>query len=149
MARRKKPGTIVRIELDDGHHTYARELEHPFVAVYDARTSEPLQPEQIIEHPALFIVGVFDKAFNRWKKIGYVPLRPNELAVPDRFIQDVANPANCRLVDINGNARPATIEECEGRESATIWDSDEVADRIRDHYAGRPNRLAELLKVKR
>jgi len=148
MARKKKPGTIVLIDLGDGYHAYARELHHPFVAIYDTRTIEPMEPDQIISQPFLFILAVFDKAFIRWQKVGYVPLIPNELAVPDRFIQDVVNPGDCRIVDVDGWEHPATIEECIGLEAAAIWDSDEVEDRIRDHYAGRKNVWLESLKVK-
>jgi hypothetical protein len=149
MASRKRPGTIVRIDLDDGYHTYGRELQHPFLAILDARTKEEMTPEQIVAHRPLFIVGVFDQALKRWKPIGYVPLLPNELPVPDRFIQDIINPNDCRIVNAYGDERPATIAECEGLESATIWDSDEVEDRLRDYYAGRTNVWVESLRVKR
>lgn len=149
MARKKKPGTIVLIDLGEGYQVYARELQHPFEAVYDTRTIDPMEPEQIINRPSLFIVAVFDKAFRRWQKVGYALLRPNELTVPDRFIQDVINPEDCRIIDVSGEERPATIEECVGLEAAAIWDSDEVEDRVRDHYADRKNVWLESLKVKR
>lgn len=58
----------MRLDLGEGYHTYARELQHPFVAIYDARTIEPMEPGQIVARPPLFIVGVFDQAFNRWKE---------------------------------------------------------------------------------
>jgi hypothetical protein len=148
MASRKRPGTIVRINLDDGYHIYGRELQHPFLAVYDARAKKEMTPDQIVVQHTLFIVGVFDQALKRWKPVGYVPLLPDELPVPDRFIQDVINPNDCRIVNAHGHERPATIAECEGLESATIWDSDEVEDRIRDYYAGRTNGWVESLKVK-
>jgi Immunity protein 26 len=148
MARKKKPGTVVCIDLGNGFHTYARELQHPFVAVYDARTDETMQLDRIITQPTLFIVGVFDRAFKRWKEIGYIPLNSNELLLPDRFIQDVINPENCRIIDANGNERSATPQECERLESASIWDSDEIIDRINDYYDGRTSFWVESLKVK-
>lgn len=147
--KKNKPGTIFCIDLQDGFQVYARELQHPFLAIYDSRTNKDMELLHIVSLPPLFIVGVFDRVFKHWKKVGYVPLRPEELPIPDRFIQDVVDPMDCRLVDANGRERPATLDECEGRESASIWDSDQVEDRIRDHYMNRPNPWVELLKLKR
>jgi hypothetical protein len=147
-ARRPRPGDVVRLDLGDGSHTYGRVLVRPFLAVYDARTAQPMAPADIVARPVLFIVGAFDREVARWERVGHVPLRQGELEVPDRFIQDIPTGA-CRLIDLAGNERPATVEECEGRESATIWFAEHLVERIQDHYAGRPNVWVEQQRVKR
>ena len=147
-ARRPRPGDVVRLDLGDGSHTYGRVLVRPFLAVYDARTDEPLAPADIIARPVLFTVGVFDREVGRWEVVGRVPLRPGELEVPDLFRQDIITGA-CKLVDLAGNTRPATIEECEGRERESVWFAEHLVERIRDHYAGRPNVWVEQQRVKR
>ena len=43
--------------------------------------------------------------------------------------------------------RTASLAECEALESAAVWEPDHVEDRLRDHYAGRPNRWVESLRI--
>ena len=149
MTRRKSPGTIVRIDLGDGTHTYGRELVHPYLAVYDVHTTDALGAADVISCSPLFFVAVFDAAMNRWEKVGHVPLQARELPIPEQFNQDPVDPTECRIVDSEGNERWVTIDECEGLEAATTWDSDEVEQRVRDHYAGTPNKKMQRLKLRR
>lgn len=150
MAKRKvEPGTIIQIDLTETEHTYARALKHPFIAVYDARTTEQMAPREIVSRPVLFVVSVYDRALNRWKSIGKAPLDPDELPIPDQFIQDILNPADCRIIDADGVTRNATSQECIGLEAAAVWDAEQLVGRIRDHYTGLKNVFLESLSLKK
>lgn len=148
--KKPTPGTILKIPFDDTVHTYARVLRHPFIAVYDCKTSEDVTSlEEIIAKEILFVVAVMDRAVTggRWKAVGALPLKDGEIPIPDQFMQDMFNPNNCQIIDSSGNVREATIEECEGLERAAVWEAEHVEDRIRDHYLGRPNRWLESMKL--
>jgi len=43
--------------------------------------------------------------------------------------------------------RPASREECAGLEAAAVWEPEHVEDRLRDHFAGRPNKWVESLRI--
>jgi hypothetical protein len=151
MARKGDPGDIVRINLGDGRHTYGQLLVDPFIAVYDFPTTDRVADlTAVVGRPVLFVIAVNHAAVGRcgWPVVGQAPPGSPAVAVPDRFVQDVADPADCRIVDVEGNARPATIGECEGLEPAAVWDAGHVAARLRDHYAGRPSVFLERLGLR-
>ncbi len=152
-AKRQKrtPGSIVKIDLGDGYHSYARILEAG-LAFYDIRTKEDITDmKRIIQKPILFITEVYNHAITkgRWPKVGKVPLEDTLKKVPLKFIQDPIKPEEISIYDPNtGNIRPATREECEGLERAAVWEPEHIEDRLRDHYAGVPNKWVESLKIK-
>jgi hypothetical protein len=62
-------------------------------------------------------------------------------------MQDIGS-GQCEIIDEAFNARPAAPEECVGLEGVAVWDPTHVEDRLRDHYAGRPNAHLAYMKVK-
>jgi hypothetical protein len=112
---RKHPGAILRVDLGDRWHTYARILGRiPKIAFYDCRVSEPMEDlRAITKRPVLFVGS-----------------------------------GQCEIIDEAFNARPAAPEECVGLEGVAVWDPTHVEDRLRDHYAGRPNAHLAYMKVK-
>ena len=142
-------GDIVRIDLGDGFHSYARVLEEALFAFYDSRTEQAPPIDKIIALPVLFIVPVMRYAVTRgrWKVIGSMPLDVSLSNPPPRFMQDALN-LNSFSTYHKGKIRPATMEECVGLECEAAWDPDHVEDRIRDHYLGRKNKWVEPLKIK-
>jgi hypothetical protein len=142
MMKRKKRTVddIVRVELDDGTHTYARVLPEATFAFYDCRTKQELPPDQIILRPILFKIAVMNHAVTkgRWLVIGHAPVDEALATLPCKFIQDPINPAVFSIYE-NGNIRAASRAECLGLERAAVWEPEHVEDRLRDHYAGRPN----------
>jgi len=150
MTRQKRIiGDILRVELGDGSHTYARVLGEASYAFYDARTRSEIETSEIVKQPILFIVAVMRYAVTKghWKRVGNVPLEPALLTLPLKFIQDALDPTQFRIYD-NGHIRPATRKECEGLEREAAWDPEHVEERLRDHFAGRPNRLVESMKIR-
>ncbi len=142
--RRPSVGSIILIQLGDGTHVYARVLEDVRVAVYDLRTSEEVHDlKWVVSQPVLFTVHTWDASMKdgRWPAVGRIPLRADEFDPRHfmQFIQDVINPERCQIIDYDGAVRDATVEECVGLESASVWAPEHVERRIADHYAGRPN----------
>lgn len=166
MARRGNPGDIVRIDLGDGRHTYGQLLVDPFVAVYDFPTTDQvIDMAAVVGKRVLFVVAVSHRSIERravggrpvgrravggrgWPVVGHAPPGSPTAAVPDRFVQDIADPGSCRILDAEGNARPATLQECEGLEPAAVWDAEHVTERLRDHYAGRSNVYLERMRLR-
>lgn len=140
-------GDIVRVDLGDGFHTYARVLEES-VTFYDCRVDQDLPLGRILSSRALFSVWVMDYAIKsgRWKIIGQAPLDAS-LATPHRFfMQDAIRHDEFSIYE-SGNIRRASRNECVGLERAAAWDPEHVEDRIRDHHSGRPNKWVESLKI--
>jgi Domain of unknown function (DUF4259)/Immunity protein 26 len=148
-ASKFEPGSILRVDLDGRWHTYARILAPtPKIAIHDCRVSAPEQDLlAIVKTPVLFILVVGGHSDSGdWPKVGHVPLEMAPVAIPEQFMQDLVTGA-CRIVDESFNARPAKPEECVALERVAAWDPVNVVERIRDHYAGRPNKHMDYMKV--
>ena len=150
MARKCVPGDIVQIELEDGRHVYGQVLVHPYLAVYDYPTTDDADPTDVVSRPILFIVAVYDRALNgrTWPTVGKAPDGAS-ITVPDFFTQDMFNPQSCKIIDVGGTMRSVPPEECEGLERAAVWEAVHVQERIRDHYAGRPNVYLKSMALRR
>ena len=154
MAQRWRAGAVVRKSLDDGHTT-GRLLKKPWAAFYDFRTEEPDDDlERIVDHPALFTVATPTRLLSPgkwgdWEMIGSLPLGDEPSPPREQFMQDKLDPSQIRIIDDQGAIRDATFAEAEGLESAAVWDTVHIDDRLKDHYAGRPNKWLESMKLKR
>ena len=140
---------MVRIDLGDGTHTYATVMAEACFAFYDARTTADLAAGAVVARPVLFIVPVMDHAVTRgrWLRVGHVPLAGALAEPPLLFVQDKIDPAKF-FVYRDGEMKPATRADCEGLECCAAWDPTHVEDRLRDHYAGRPNEWLESMRIK-
>ena len=145
-----EPGVLLRVDLDDQWHTYARMLARsPKFAFYDCRVSRPAEDVlTIVKRSVLFVLAVNERASSgHWPKIGHVPLEMAPVPIPNEFMQDIGTGA-CQIVDEAFNTRPAKPEECVGLERVAVWDPVHVEERLRDHYAGRPNAHLAHMKVR-
>ncbi|MEY3444851.1 MAG: hypothetical protein RLZZ519_3132, partial [Bacteroidota bacterium] len=134
------PGTIVKIPLQSGEHTYGRRLLETYVEVYDAKSEDDSEDfSKIVLKPKLFIVSVYTSTFKKalWEEVGFVELDDESRKLPLEFMQDIVDPRKCAIVDFWGNETPATIDECRGLESHSIWNANAVEDRINAYYEGR------------
>lgn len=143
MARKSKQpvvGDVVQIALGDGRFCFGVVLPFPRVAFFDLCVSsiEGLDVQELGRRPVLFHLWVMKYALTKeWPVVGHIEVSPELLGYPDYFIED---PLSGELVITQtGFERvPATIEEVSRLERATAWDPPQVAERLRDHYAGRP-----------
>ena len=159
MANLSKPrwleGQIVHIDLKDGTHAYGRVLRFPLIAFYDRqfRDEEYLSVEDIVALPIAFLISTMRYAVisGGWPVIGRVRLTPELLEVPAFFKQDAISGAISIYQEVPELAphyeRPATLAEVQGLECAAVWEPEHVEDRLRDHFAGRPNKWVELLRL--
>lgn len=157
--RNRAPGRVVRVPLDEGRCGYGRQLLGSNVEFYDRLGSpgEAVDLLELVATPRLFTVCVTDSAFRRtsgWELLDVVSLTEDEQAVVyRRFRRDPAGRCLtiCRSDPAAGTygERPATLEEVAGLETAAVWSSPHVADRLRDHFDGRPNIWVESRRADR
>ena len=151
MAKKQKRiiGSILKVPLNDGTHTYAQTLPEADFVIFDARSTSNLDPDEIVNRPILFRVAVHKSAWcdGRWERIGKSELNEQLIEADPKFIQDSINPEKFQIY-LAGEIRNATKEECLGLECCAVWEPEHVEDRIRDHYAGVPNVWLESLKIK-
>jgi hypothetical protein len=46
-----------------------------------------------------------------------------------------------------GDIRPAKRKECVGLECCAVWDPEHVEDRLKDHFAGIPNKWVQSMAL--
>ena len=152
---RRKSGQIVRINLHDDSFVYARVLNEPLVAFYGKIYRKEIEDFSELEAvPIVFTLMVMNHAVTkgRWPVVAKAPL-PSQLEVAPRFCkQDARTGALTIYHEVSELAphyeRPAKVGECDGLEVAAVWEPEHVEDRLRDHFANRPNKWVEQLKVK-
>ena len=118
--KRRRPGLLFRIDLQNGYFTYAYYNNQGAVVVVDALTKDDLPIDEIIRRSPLFTVYA-DAEFARWEKIGYADLKPEQLIQPLRFIQDSIN-LSIRTIDDTLKEKPASLEGVQELERAAGWD---------------------------
>lgn len=140
-------GSFVAIPLN-GEFGFGRVAREGRLACYDLKSSSILPVDQIIQVPVLFLVGVHFDAYvsDGWRFIGKAPLEPF-LEQPVKFFrQDFFTGA----IDIyvEGKSQPYAGEDLTKMERLSSWDANHVEDRLRNHFAGRPDPGTERGKVK-
>lgn len=149
--QRRIPGSILEIQLEDQSFSYAQVLKMG-VAFFDLNVKDPLTDLNVIlEKPVLFIIEIYDQIITkgRWKIVGVMPIRPDFINPPLKFIQDQLDIDKFELYDpISGDIYPATREECIGLERAAVWEAEHVEERLIDHYNNRENKWVKMLSMK-
>ena len=110
-------------------------LDHSFV------TGSAPAAETLIWHTVLFRIWVMRKALTcgQWPRIGRVDVPAELTSRPWFFKQDPISKA-LSLTRTGAEEIPATLESIAGLECAAVWSANHVEDRLRDHFAGRPNK---------
>jgi hypothetical protein len=141
---RRREGDFVVIDLGDSKHSYAQVAAEPLMLFFDGRFANDL--------PVLFRLWVSNYAITRgrWPIICRGSLAPENEEEPFFYKQDAITGKlalyHSSFAQTNWE-RPATFAECEALECAAIWEPEHVEDRLRDHYAGQPNRWLESLQI--
>lgn len=143
-------GDVVQIILDNGKMAFARVLRNPLIVFYDLTATEVPLIEQIIASPIAFKLWVTRYALTTgsWSRIGHVELSP-ELREQPIFLKQDPISGKLSLYLGNGVEIPAAIEETTELECAAVWDPEHVVDRLKDHFAGLPNKWVEAMKPQR
>ena len=80
-----KTGAILKVDLKDNYHTYARVLEKGQIAFYDLKTKKNINDlQEITSKTILFILAVYADIIKqgRWPKVGDLPLEENLQNLP-------------------------------------------------------------------
>jgi hypothetical protein len=150
------PGLVIAVPLGDDDWGYGRLLRNGLGEFVDLRTTggEHPDPTEIAAAPSLFIVGLMMDVLKRsdWEPLGVVPLSESEQQAVHRFFKqdplskklsvywtDPAEPAG------SYHEEPATWDEVQGLERLSGWSAVHVESRLRDHFAGTPNKFVESL----
>ncbi|MFM2125340.1 MAG: hypothetical protein RL328_1791 [Acidobacteriota bacterium] len=121
-----------------------RLLDELEVEFYDFRSKTLPSVDDVRKAPVLFTVWTSNLPLKTgaWTKIGHISITDY---APQIFCkQDPVTGALSLTQD--GRETPATLADCEGRETAAIWNSAQIEGRLNDHFAGRPNPRVEALK---
>lgn len=149
---RRRLGDVLKISLGDGRHSYAQVAEEPLIVFFDGAFTEEPSPDRVVGLPVLFRIWVHNDAVKRglWPVIGNQPVAPENATEPYFYKQDAVT-GRLSLYhssfDDTGWERPASATDCDGLECAAVWDPEHVEDRLRDHYAGQPNRWVQSLRI--
>jgi hypothetical protein len=148
IRQRRTIGAVLRVPLDERSHAYAWALPEADFAFFDLRAESAVPIEEVVRSLIAFRVAVHKSAWStgRWKRVGNVEPPPEILAPVPTFIQD---PISGRFsIYVLGDIRPATREQCLGLERCAVWEPEHVEDRLRDHFARRPNKWVESLALR-
>ena len=149
IKQRRTIGAILKVPLGDALHTYAQTLNEADFAFFDARTDGELAVADVVASPILFREAVHKSAWTtgRWRAVSESPLT-HALSLPvPRFVQDALHPERFQIY-LGGTLSPATRLECTNLQRCAVWDPNHIEDRLRDYYAGNPNKWVELLRLR-
>jgi hypothetical protein len=146
---------VVEIPLGEGRRGFARDLGLE-VEFYDrqGKDGEPVEITELEGTPVAFRVSVMDSAFkpsSAWRSIGKLPLREGE-SPNSRFAKQDALTGALSIYWEDTSAgtwheEPATLDECAGLETAAVWSANHIEDRLRDHFAGEPNKWVAVTEI--
>ncbi len=139
-----KVDSIASAKLDDGNSYYARLLEFPWAAFYDCRTAgEPLPVADVVKTRVLFTIAAHKSLVESggWQVVGKAAPDPALGPPAEQAIWDT--PDECRIIDAEARMKPGTPEYCRTLEPAWVWEPPHIAERLKDSFAGHPERWRE------
>lgn len=148
---RWRVGDVAAVPLGDGREGYAWVLNEPLVAFLEISSrSAAERPDisRIVGAPVAFRIWVMRRALTTrvWPIIGSAPPPAAVLEEPWFFKRDRI--ARTLSLYRKGVEVAADQKACQGLECAAVWDPEHVADRLRDHFDGRPNKWVESLRLR-
>lgn len=138
VRQRRVVGSILKVPLGDGWHSYAWVLPEVDFVLFDLRTASDVLAVEVVTRPIAFRVAVNGSAYldGRWLRVGRVAPPETLLAPVAKFIRDPIGGAFS--IYLAGVIRPAERVECVGLERCAVWAPEHVEDRLRSHYSGIP-----------
>lgn len=131
---KKKPklGDVIAIPLADGRYAFGRILKDASVGFYRYIANNPNDlPHPDVDY--MFVVGVYRDLLTsqKWPVVAKRPFDSEEDAwPPPNVVRDMIS-GEVRIYH-KGAMRPASSTECEGLETAAVWDRQEILERIAD-----------------
>lgn len=140
-------GEFIAVPLRNGV-AFARYRGGVDFSFYDFHAPKVASIDEIRRHPILFTLWCNSDRLAKgvWKVIGQEPLEP-ELAESPRHVDHVHGTDFIRIY-YDGKFRPYAGEDLTKLEPCAVWDNPEqVEDRLRLHFIGRPYPWSERQKV--
>lgn len=152
MAKRNKVartvGDVVAVPLGDDSYGFGLVLAEPLMAFYDFKSDKVPPLRDVVAAPIAFSVWVMNYAVTDgvWSIVGHLP--NDELPSMDPLFFKKDRISGKLTVYRGGNdvEVPATREQCSGLEAAAVWNPEHIADRLRDHFLGKPNKWVESMR---
>jgi hypothetical protein len=139
------------VPLDHRFQALGWVLDEPLIAFLDKRWPVGELPDLVGlgQVPIAFRVAVMNHAVTRgtWKVVGHLG-PPNRLIEPPWFFNQDGLTGEITLTQTGAEEVPADLNMCQGLEAAAVWEPEHIVDRLRDHFAGRPNKWVESLRPK-
>ena len=145
-SRKPKAGDLFAISLGDGTYGFAQVAHTGDYAFFDFRAERAPPLEEIVSHPVAFRVPAVSGVASKggWTALGNLP-PAGALAQPAAYVNQPVG--SNQLFLIVGNRRtPATYEQAKGLEAMAWWFEHHLLQRLKDHFAGRPNWDAEVTR---
>lgn len=148
--QKRTVGDLVQIQRPSGGVAFGYVLEQPLVAFFDHdATSVPDDPSQLLGEKIAFALWVMDSAVTsgRWKVLGNFPATDALRQLKPWFFK--LDPISKKLSRTQDGSREVAAQpgECRELERAAVWDPEHVEERLDDHFAGRPNKWVESLRL--
>ncbi len=145
---RKKIGQVYRIPLEEGVYGYGQavtEVDHAFFDYKD--NGQNTNIDEVLKAPVLFKLTVdrYVIAQEYWEIIGKFPVNPEYQEYTECFSYNSFN-KRYEIWRMGQGRIPATWEEIKDLECMASWGHTHVEQRLRDHFAGRPNFTVEYFK---
>lgn len=144
----KKSGDIIEIPLGNNEFSFARYIGNEDYAFYNLKiTGQSLDIETVLKSNVLFIAVVDTYALKKglWRIIGNAPIENSLKKVPPKYIRDVVDSNKYYIMDGDQKVQ-SSKEECRDLEVMASWSPEQMTDRLRDHFLGRPNKWLESIR---
>lgn len=148
--KRAKPGDFLKITLENSLWSYGRVMNEGRMAFYDVITSEELAVDSITKFPIIFYAIMMRYTFNgrTWDIIGYLPLedylKKNPLFLHNQ--SDIDSGEYIGTTDWEDRI-PVDYETAKNLEILSIYEPVDAEERLNDHFTGRINIYAEMMRI--
>jgi hypothetical protein len=148
---RRTIGDVVEVPLGDEELGFALVLDEPLIAFFDLHCRRDSVPAvaDIVRSALAFRIWVMNRAITHgvWPVIGHVSVPQAVLEPPWFFKQDPIS-KEVTVTKTGAEEIPPAPGQVDVLERAAVWDPEHVVDRLQDHFAGRPNKWVESLKLR-
>lgn len=121
------------------------------MAFFDVSSDAGALPsvEEIVRYPVAFRVWVMNQPLvdGLWPVLGTVTVSEEQRAQPWFFKQDPIS-GKVTVGRTGTEERTPELGEVDRLERAAVWSTSHIVDRLRDHFAGNPNKWVESTRPK-
>jgi hypothetical protein len=145
---RQKPGQVLRIPLGDGTYGYCQMVDKVRHAFFDfSDNGEKSDIEKILSSKMIFKCTVDSYVINKgyWEIIGSFPIKEH-LTIYEKSFSYNHHSNRYQIFKQGTGFIPASWEEIKDLEPFASWGHTHIEQRLRDHFAGRPNYHVEGFK---